>query len=191
MRCFVAIELPAAVRAALDEAQARLRAAAPRADVRWVDPATMHLTLKFLGGVPDDVVGAVRAIVAARAAARRPIPLVCAGLGVFPGPARPRVFWAGVRGEVAELGRLAAELERALEPLGFPLDARPFRGHVTLGRAPTTRGVQRITTAIAEADAAEYGAWTATEVVLFQSRLHPAGARYEALARLPLGPDVG
>jgi 2'-5' RNA ligase len=73
-----------------------------------------------------------------------------------------------------------------MEPLGFPREARPFGGHVTLGRARSNRGVARIAAALGDADPGELGAWTATEVVLFQSHLGRAGARYEAVARLPL-----
>jgi 2'-5' RNA ligase len=186
VRGFVAIDLPDAVRSALDAAQERLRAAAPRADVRWVDPAAMHLTLKFLGSVPDELVETVRGAVAEVAALHSPIPLICAGLGVFPGPGRPRVFWAGLTGALAELGRLAAAVERAVEPLGFPREARPFSGHVTLGRARSTRGVARIVKALGEVGSCEFGRWMAQEVVLFQSHLHPRGARYEAIAHLPL-----
>jgi 2'-5' RNA ligase len=187
LRCFVAIELPDAVRSALGAAQERLRASAPRADVRWVDPAGMHLTLKFLGKVPAERVGAVRAAVGEVAALHPPMALVCAGLGVFPGPGRPRVFWAGLTGPLAELGRLAREIELAVEPLGFPREARPFTGHVTLGRARSTRGVAHVVEALVEIGSLEFGGWTAGEVVLFQSHLHPTGARYEAVARLDLG----
>ena len=177
MRCFVAIDLPDAIRAALSAAQERLRAAAPRADVRWVDPAAMHLTLKFLGAVPDDRVPAVRDALEATVGGHSPIGLACAGLGVFPGPRRPRVFWAGMTAGLAELGRLARAIETAMEALGFPREARPFAGHVTLGRARSTRGVAPIATALAEAGAQELGAWTAAEVVLFQSHLRSTGAR--------------
>ncbi len=186
MRCFVAIDLPGDVRAALGAAQARLRAAAPRADVRWVDPAAMHLTLQFLGTVPDERVDSVRAALAAAVAPHAPIPLVCAGLGVFPGPGRPRVFWAGVTAGLAALGRLVATVARALEPLGFPREPRPFAGHVTLGRVRSPRGASRVVASLAGAGAGEFGAWTATEVVLFQSHLGAGGARYEAVARLLL-----
>ena len=190
MRCFVAIDLPDDVRASLGAAQQRLRAAAPRADVRWVDPAAMHLTLAFLGAVPDEQVDGIRDGLAAAVAPYAPIPLVCAGLGIFPGPGRPRVFWAGVTGGLAALGRLAAHVRDAMEPLGFPRETRPFAGHVTLGRARSTRGVARVVRALADAVVPESGAWTVTEVVLFRSHLRPDGARYEALARLPLAGRV-
>src|SRR5262249_18277242 len=96
MRCFVALDLPDDVRWALDARQARWRAGPPRADVRGVAPAGLHLTLKFLGEVTDERRDAVRAALERVARRTAPIGLACAGLGVFPGPARPRVVWAGV-----------------------------------------------------------------------------------------------
>lgn len=186
MRCFVAIDIPDDVRTALARIQASLRERAPRADLRWVDPAGLHVTLKFLGEVPEaglsPVAGAVRATVAAHAA----IPLGLAGLGGFPSVAQARVFWAGIPAGVAELGRLAAALERALAPLGFPPESRPFRGHVTIARVRSPRGVGRIAAAIQRDPDVDFGRWTATEVVLYQSRLRPTGAVYEPLATFPL-----
>lgn len=186
MRCFVAIELPDAIRAALGKVQEGLRAGSPHADVRWVDPVGMHLTLAFLGAVPDERVPAVRDALAAAVGSHAPIDLVCAGLGVFPGPGRPRAFWAGVAGGVADLGRLARSVATTLDTLGFPREARPFTGHVTLGRVRSARGVPRLVKALAEAGVPELGSWTATDVVLFQSHLRSTGARYESVARLPL-----
>jgi len=185
VRCFVAIELPDAVRAALGVAQGRLRAAASQADVRWVDPSAMHLTLQFLGAVPDERVESVGRALAAAVGPHAPIPLACVGLGVFPGPARPRVFWAGVTGGLGALGRLVLAIGQEMEPVGFPPERRPFAAHVTLGRARSSRGASRLVSALADTSAA-FGAWTVTEAVLFRSHLRPTGARYEALARLPL-----
>jgi 2'-5' RNA ligase len=187
VRCFVAIDLSDDVRVALDAAQGRLRAAAPRADVRWVATAGLHLTLRFLGEVAEERLAGVRQALEGVTAAVRPFDIRCAGLGVFPGPARPRVVWAGVTDGLRELGLLAAGVERALEPLGFAPERRPFRGHVTLGRVRSPRGVARLTRAL---DQTPFGAWTVTEVVFYRSHLSPKGSRYEALARLPLAGPV-
>lgn len=191
MRCFVAIEVPEAVRAALGAAQARLRDAAPRADVRWSDPAKLHLTVRFLGEVTAETAAAVGVAVDAVAARHAPLPLEAAGLGAFPGPARPRVLWAGVGGDLRGLGRLVAEVERALVPLGFPLEGRPFRPHLTLARVRSSRGVGRIVAAFAEAGALPFGAWTAERLTLFRSHLGSNGSTYEALAHVPLGAVSG
>jgi 2'-5' RNA ligase len=190
MRCFVALELPGDVRAALEAVQARLRAAAPRASVRWVAPAGMHLTLKFLGGITEEQRDAVRFAMERVTRAIAPIDLACAGLGVFPGPARPRVVWAGIAAGLRELGVLAAAMEHGLEPLGFRAERRPFRGHATLGRVRSARGIGPLVQTLDEAGRTEFGRWTASEIVLYRSHLRPTGSIYEPLARLPLTSPV-
>lgn len=187
MRCFVALEVPDDVRAALGAAQARLRDASPRADVRWSDPAKLHLTVRFLGEVSVEAAAAVGIAVEAVAARHAPLRLEAAGLGAFPGPGRPRVLWAGIGGDLRGLGLLAAEVERALVPLGFPLEGRPFRPHLTLARVRSPRGVDRITAAFPSVATHAFGAWTADALTLFQSHLRPTGSVYEPLAHLALG----
>jgi len=187
VRCFVAVDVSPDVREAIARAQARVRAAARRADVRWVEPAGFHLTLKFLGAVAPVLAASVSAVLAGVAGAAAPIPIAAGGLGVFPGPSRPRVVWAGLTTGVAALGRLAAAVEDALGPLGFPPEARPFGGHVTIGRVRSPRGGRILAAAIEAARAEAFGAWTAEEIVLYESRLRPTGAVYEAVTRHRLG----
>src|SRR5207244_1645031 len=135
VRCFIAIDLTTDVRAAIARAETRVRTAARDADVRWVDPAQFHLTLKFLGAVPDDRVPAVSAALEGAVADTAPIALAAAGLGGFPSLRSARVLWAGIAAGVPELARLAAAIDRALTPLGFPPEGRPFRVHLTIGPA--------------------------------------------------------
>jgi len=93
--------------------------------------------------------------------------------------------WVGIIGEREELGRTAAAVASALVPLGFPAEERPFRGHVTLARVRSPRGLQPLGEAIAAGSDADLGEWTARDVVLYRSHLRPSGAVYEPLARLP------
>jgi 2'-5' RNA ligase len=186
VRCFVAIDVSPGVRAALADAQGGLRAAAPGADVRWVDPAQLHLTLQFLGQVPDPQVVEIAARLATVAAGTPAIDLAAAGLGAFPTPRRARVVWAGVTVGVAELAELAKDIGTALAPLGFPPEERPFRAHTTLGRVRSPRGLGRLASALERAASLQFGSWTARELVLYQSRLRPTGALYEAVARAAL-----
>jgi 2'-5' RNA ligase len=190
VRCFIAIDLSEEVRASLDAVQGRLRASAPRADVHWIAPASMHLTLKFLGEVTEAGLAGVRGALAAAATGASSIPLSCQGLGAFPGLGRPRVLWAGLRGGLRELGQLAAACERSLEPIGFAPEKRPFRGHVTLGRVRSPRGLGPIVRAVEAAGEADFGSWTSTEVVLYRSHLRRSGAVYEPLERVRLGRGV-
>lgn len=185
MRCFVAIDLPSEVRAALARAQAGLRAAAPEADVRWVDPAAFHLTLKFLGTVQDARVPEVSAAVEEVAAAVAEISITAAGLGAFPSANRARVVWAGLADGVPALADLAGAIDQRLAVLGFAPEMRAFRGHLTIGRVRTPRGARPLAAALA-AGARAFGGWTASEVALYESRLRPTGAVYTAVSRHPL-----
>ena len=186
MRCFVAVDVPAEVRARVAELAARLRQAAPRADVRWSSVETLHVTLKFLGEVPDarvpDVARALTGVVGGHA----PLALEAGGAGGFPSATHPRVVYMGIRGDVAELARLAGAIDGALAGLGFPGERRVFRGHLTVGRVRSPRGAQGLADALRSAAGATAGAWTAEEVVLYRSRLHPTGAVHEVVARFPL-----
>ena len=186
MRCFVAIDPPASVRQAIAGVQERVRAAAGAIDVRWVDPAAVHVTLKFLGEVAEARIPGVVAALRTLAADTAPLPLAVGGVGAFPSPRRARVVWVGMPAGAPDLARLAGGVDRALAPLDFVPEARPWRAHLTVGRVRSPRGLGRLAAAIEGAARAEIGAWTAREVVLYQSHLRPTGAVYEAVARLPL-----
>jgi 2'-5' RNA ligase len=186
VRCFVAIDLTTDVRAAIARAQTRVRTAATHADVRWVDPTQFHLTLKFLGAVADERVPAVSAALEAAVAGGSPVALAAAGLGGFPSLKSPRVLWAGITAGVPQLVELAAAIDGALAPLGFAPEARAFRGHLTIGRVRSPRGVRELTAAVVAAGAPAFGSWTAAEVILYESRLRPTGALYTPVSRHPL-----
>lgn len=187
MRAFVAIDLSADVRAAVVAAQTTLREAAPRADVRWAETEKLHLTLKFLGEVAEARLDDVVAALAEAASRHRPFWLAAGGIGGYPSIGRPRVLWAGLASGHREIGLLAADVERAVEPLGFPREARPFSGHVTLGRVRSPRGVSRVTKAAAGLADRAFGQWRVGEMVLYRSYLRPTGSIYEPLARFELG----
>jgi 2'-5' RNA ligase len=187
-RLFVALEPPEPVRRRLALLAAELRRGAGRAadDVRWVEPEKIHLTLQFLGAVPEERVAAVTEAVRAAAAAGRPLSLEVKGAGGFPNARRPRVVWAGLAGDVEPLAALAQDLGRRLAPLGFPPDDRPFSPHLTLGRARDRRGAPGLAGALAHAAQADGAPWRAGELVLVESHLSPKGPRYEAVGRFPL-----
>jgi 2'-5' RNA ligase len=189
LRLFVALEPPDLVRRRLAALQERLRTAAGRhaGEVKWVPVENVHLTLQFLGAVPEDHVEAVKAAVAAAAGAAQPLHLELRGVGGFPSARRVRVVWAGIAGDVASLGALVTALGRQLGPLGFPPEDRPFSPHLTLGRSRDPRGVPALAAALAKAAEAPSAPWRASELVLFQSHLSSAGPRYEPLAHTPLG----
>jgi 2'-5' RNA ligase len=177
LRVFVALNLPEATR------QALWRAAAPLRDlglpVRWARPDGVHLTLKFLGEVPEQRDAELRAALTRAVQGARALPLALGGFGAFPDFQRPRVVWAGVAPDPA-LELLQHRVEEAFAPLGFPTEARPFHPHLTLGRA-SREGRPRDFASLEEA----LGRVEFTETVLvgsvdlMQSTLQSGGAVYQ------------
>jgi 2'-5' RNA ligase len=188
-RLFVALDPPEPVRRRLTALAVELRRTAGRhaEEVRWVPPENVHLTLQFLGAVPEERVGAIEAALRDVAAAARPLALELRGAGGFPSARRPRVLWAGVEGEVDALAALVADLGRRLAPLGFAPEERPFSAHLTLGRARDVRGAPGLAGALAQAAETAGTPWRAADVALFESHLSPKGPRYEVILRAPLG----
>lgn len=197
LRLFVALDLPAGAKAALAATVGQLQSVIP-AGVRWVNPAGIHLTLKFLGDTEAGLVTPLLAALREMAATgdMRPFPLHLDGLGVFPNPREPRVIYAGVGGDLDSLVKAQRRGEQAITQLGFPREKRPFRPHLTLGRvrdgvAPAVR--RQIGDTIARQAAAlspEY-AWTAREIHLIRSVLTPSGAVYTTLGQAALGAAEG
>jgi 2'-5' RNA ligase len=178
VRLFVALDIPEAVRAALLQCAAQLSNLCRGA--RWVRLAGAHVTLKFIGEVPNERAEALRpALAEVRGFA--PVDLRFAGLGFFPNAQRPRVFWAGIEGGPA-LAKLAAAVDERVATQGIAREAREFRPHITLARFNSTEGLDSLRTAVVKLDAPEFGRATAREFCLYQSVLRPGGAEYTRLA---------
>jgi RNA 2',3'-cyclic 3'-phosphodiesterase len=144
MRAFIAVELPANVREYLGAVTADLAAQIKRGAVRWVTPERMHLTLRFLGNTAVSQLPALYEAIDDVATPQRPFQLQLTELGAFPNQQRPRVILVGLGGETAELTSLKQQLDQALASLGWPVEDRPFRPHLTLGRVKDSRVGQQI-----------------------------------------------
>ena len=183
IRSFIAIELPDEIRRALDQVQKDLKSVR---GVRWVQPDSIHLTLKFLGSIVAEQVTAIAAAVGKVVHGEPPLALNVSGLGAFPNARRPRVIWVGIVGDVERLGRLQARLEETLEPLGFPREERSFRPHLTLGRVKEPRRPPDLTRALAETTVPASNPFDVREILVYKSDLRPTGAIYTKLQHLPL-----
>ena len=181
MRTFVAIELDDAIRTAIVTAGERLRGT--RLKATWVREHGVHLTLKFLGDVPAERVPEIAAALEEAAAGVEPFGFAVRGLGAFPNARRPRVLWTGVVEESGALAALVGRVEDGLSRLGFKKEGRRFHAHLTIGRV---RSAPKDVTPWLQ-DPFEAGVQDVEEIVLFQSELHPGGAVYTPLARMPLG----
>ncbi len=134
MRLFVAVELGAGMRGAADRFAEQLRRRVGRTlDARWVSAEKMHVTVRFIGHVPDDHVPSMLDSLAPQIAIP-PFDVSLAECGVFPLHGPPRVLWIGLGEGVPSLQTLHDECNRRLAALGFPAEDRPFRAHLTLAR---------------------------------------------------------
>jgi 2'-5' RNA ligase len=183
MRLFLAIDLPETLRRDLGELQRRLRSSAT--GWRWVRPEGIHLTVRFLGEVATEVDARNREAWRRAAGACPAVRFGVGGLGVFPPRGGPRVLWMGVEAlEPADgLSRLGKAVETAARAEGYAAERRPFHPHLTLARADR-RGRPRRP---GSDEAGPMGEVEALELVLFESRLGPGGARYTRLDTFPLG----
>ncbi len=188
MRLFVAVCLPQEVRDGLAAVQDRLRRA--QADVSWVKPANLHITLKFLGETEPKRLERIGPALADAARSVAPFLVAVAGVGTFGGRI-PRVVWVGVREGSAALETLAGAIESGLARVGFPKERRGFTAHFTLGRVRSPRNAEALLAAIRDEPTVPLGAVPVEEFVLMQSRLDPGGSIYTVLERFPLQPPEG
>lgn len=187
IRAFLAVNLPIKIIEAVREIQDRLRASAREAKMKvaWVPPPNMHVTLKFLGNIPDESVWAIQDTLLARLEGREVIPATVQGTGAFPDASRPRILWVGVHSENQQLEQLAKDIDAWLSELGFASEKRPFHAHLTLGRVK--HGATDLLQGLEET---VLGDCTIHEVVLYKSVLLRKGAEYTPLSRLPLGTNI-
>jgi RNA 2',3'-cyclic 3'-phosphodiesterase len=182
VRLFVALDLPEAVRRALADLIATL---APKSTgARWVKAENLHVTLKFIGHVDRDKLRPIQDALAALHPAE-PVSLDFRGMGFFPNEYHPRVVWCGVQAS-PNLAALAADIERALEPLGIVPETRQYTPHLTLARFKTEDGVSDLVKAANEMKSYDFGGTRETKFHLYESLLKPSGAQYNRLASFPI-----
>ena len=180
MRLFVAIDIPDAVRDALDAFQRLLR---PTAKLTWSPVANLHITTKFIGEWPEDRIADVT-LALGTVPVPGPIEIRVKGIGWFPSERRPRVFWAGVEGG-EPLRALARDTGQSVAALGVPADGRPYSPHLTLARIRETVPLDALQEKLRMLPAGcgyDFGVFRATHFFLYLSR----GGQYTQLAGFPL-----
>ena len=133
VRSFIAIELPDELKLGLTQLEAQLKMS-KQPWVKWVDPYSIHLTLKFLGSIAVDRISEITRAMEEAIQGISPFHLEVKDLGVFPSLRRVQVAWVGISGEVDKLSQLQQHLESNLARLGFAPETRPFTPHLTLAR---------------------------------------------------------
>ena len=177
MRLFTGIDLPEEVRERLERLLMHLR---PCAHLKWSPVYNLHITLKFIGEWPEEKLPQLET--ALRSIAPRPaIPIEVRGLGWFPNPRSPRVFWAAIHGGGA-LEKLAHDTEDAIAPLRIAKESRAFTAHLSLARIKEPTPLEALRSTIAKLESAEFGAFQADRFHLYRSQPGSAGSIYTKLS---------
>ena len=175
MRVFIAADLPNELREQLAKVQRELDPLTRAA--RWVAPASIHITLKFIGEVPEKRMEAIHT--ALTGLTWKAFTITVRGVGFFPGNRSPRVFWAGM--EAPPMQNLAEELDSRLERFGFEKEKRAFRPHITLARARNSTIDSSLVTAASRYAERAFGSFSVDRIYLFESILKPSGAVHQRL----------
>jgi 2'-5' RNA ligase len=189
-RLFVAVPLPpeplAACNAVIDAVRAGPHGSVPR----WVHLANLHLSVRFLGDTPPDLVPDVALAVedAIVGSGVRAFDVVLEGAGVFPGLRKPRALWLGITEGSAQLGSLAGALGPALESLGWAHDGRPYRPHLTVARLDSTSIADggAVAAELERAALEWHTSFVADRVILYRSHLGGGPPRYDPIVEIPL-----
>jgi len=200
IRAFLAVELSQELRAELATVQQDLkRRIEPemKRDMRifWVQPASIHLTLKFLGDIDEQVIDPLLVAVEQASGRQIPVNVPLERLGAFPRPQSPRVLWVGPsenweRGvEAKRMAEIHGAIEQACEGLGFLRETKPFSPHLTLARIKV--GERQVGVALAKGGVLDrplsLGSLAVESVVLMKSELRPSGSVYTKLWEVKIG----
>jgi RNA 2',3'-cyclic 3'-phosphodiesterase len=188
IRTFIAIELPEEVINGLRSLESRLKTSNPSV-VKWVDPSSIHLTLKFLGETRLDLFPSITSALDNISKITPPFALSVTELGAFPNTNRVQVVWVGLTGDLSMLNQLQKHIEVSISPLGFPTEKRAFVPHLTLARIRDTASLQdrqNLGALLARTGINTSLKLTVASVSLVQSRLTPAGAIYTNLYTVKL-----
>jgi 2'-5' RNA ligase len=185
IRSFLAIELPKPILKKIEEVQGDLRST--HADVRWVNPEKIHLTLKFFGNIEESRIDPIFKSIEEPIRNTLPFSLKVQGVGAFPNLKNPRVIWMGLVDGREILVSFQKQIETQFEEIGFQSEDRPFHPHLTLGRMKSSRGKEELVGRMERHKEEEFGDLQVERMVLFKSDLKPTGPIYTPLRELRLG----
>lgn len=179
-RLFIAIELPDDIIKKLEDLQEQIKKGC-KAKVSWSNPENIHLTLKFLGNVKEDVIDKIKSCIENACSGMNQFMLEALGVGCFPNPNNPRVIWVGIKTYNNFLDSVYERLETGLNNIGFEKEKRRFQPHLTLGRIRHIDKDAGLKTSVDKSKDFAIGEFMVKSIILFKSELNPEGAVYTKL----------
>ena len=186
IRTFICIEVPPQIKERIDSLQRALRM--NNAQISWVKPSNIHLTIKFLGDVPLSKIDSVRDSLGRAAKGVSQFEIEVSGAGCFPSARNPRVLWVGLSDLPDGLKQLHSNIESELAREGFPREQKRFSPHLTIGRVRSPQNAARTAEDLI-AQGFEPETFRAREVIVMRSELNSSGSIYTPQAVIKLGPE--
>jgi 2'-5' RNA ligase len=186
VRAFIAIDVPEDARASIRGIIRNI--GADSRGVKWVPAQNIHLTLKFLGDVRDDLIPVIKKRLELLGSMYQPFTVDIRGAGVFPNFRNPNVLWIGIEA-LEGLKSLFMEIDISLSEIGFAREDRGFSPHLTIGRVKDKRGIDPVVKELATYKDTFFGTIEVREILLMESVLTPSGAEYSEVAVIRLGED--
>ena len=184
LRCFIAIAIPEQIKKEIGDLIDILRK--HDADIKWLIPENLHLTLKFLGNTPDGLLPAIKESLLSIATLYEPFYIKIYSTGVFPNKKYPRVIWTGIE-DSEILKKLNRDIEHFMSLLGYKKENKEYKAHLTLGRIRSHRGIINVISELDNYCDKEFGTFSADSVKLMKSELKPKGAEYSCLYDVKFG----
>lgn len=185
LRTFIAVELDEEIRKGLSGLITRLKTT--EADVKWVTPENIHVTLKFLGYIDDTQVVSVSKLICNATASINSFAIDIKQLGAFPNTKRPRVIFVVAHEKGDNLATIYSRLNESLTELGIEREGREFTPHLTIGRVKSVKNLKALIDVMDTLKESSFGQQMVRSIVLMQSDLKPAGPIYKKLEEFKLG----
>jgi len=184
IRTFIAVDLPFQIKEKIASLQTDLKSS--QCKIAWVKPENIHLTLKFLGNVEEQLIERIEQGIRVAAGKITPFTLEVKGVGAFPNFSKAKVIWIGAVRDTAILNQLAESIDNQMHLLGFENENRYFKAHFTIGRVKSAKGINTVIDKIQHNSNFNAGSFQVNEILIMRSDLKPSGAEYSQLKSIQM-----
>ncbi len=179
IRVFIAIEIDSEIKNKLSEYLSKLKRTG--ADVKWVSPENIHLTLKFIGYIEKEALINLNKIINDAVFSIEPFSVSIGNIGAFPSLNKPRVVFVCIQERGNNLLRIYEKLDKGVGQLGIKKKSKKYVGHITLGRVKSQKNISELKNALNSGRECYFGSEKVTSLSLIQSKLTPTGPLYTRL----------
>ncbi|ODS32485.1 MAG: 2'-5' RNA ligase [Candidatus Scalindua rubra] len=179
IRAFIAIEIGKEIKRKLSEFLSQLKET--NADVKWVFPENIHLTLKFIGYIEEETLPGLNKIINDAISCLSPFNISIRNIGAFPNLKKPRIIFVCVQDKGNSLAKIYEKLDKGVEKLGIKRESKKYVGHITLGRIRSQKNISKLINTLKSDTEHFFGLEKVNYISLMQSKLTPTGPIYTRL----------